>query len=59
MVGSLKDLWKNPVARYSTMGSSFRFVASLACDYFLPAYFLMNFPNYTKQFSVGYAFCVA
>ena len=43
---SIKDLFKNPVAFYSTMGASFRFINILACDYFFPAYMLMAFPTY-------------
>jgi hypothetical protein len=37
----IKELWKNPVTRYSALAASFRFVAMFACDYFLPAFFLM------------------
>jgi len=45
---SLGDLWKNKVTRYSAIAASFRFVAMFACDYFLPAFFLMNYPDHRK-----------
>ena len=43
---SLGDLIRNPVAWYSTLGASFRFVNMLACDYFYPAYMLLAYPLY-------------
>jgi nitrate/nitrite transporter NarK len=41
------------------LGASFRFVAIFACDYFLPAFFLMNYPLHRKQFSVLFGLIVA
>ena len=55
----LGDLWKNPVTRYSSIGASFRFFAMFACDYFLPAFFLMMYPLHRKQFGILYCLCVA
>lgn len=43
---SLSDLIKNPVAKYATLGASFRFVNMLSCDYFYPAFMLMAYPGY-------------
>jgi nitrate/nitrite transporter NarK len=56
---ALGDLWKNKVTRYSAIAASFRFVAMFACDYFLPAFFLMNYPLHRKQFGILYCICVA
>ena len=55
----IKDLLKNPVTRYSTIGASFRHVSMFSCDYFLPLFFLMMYPNNKAQFGVLYCLCVA
>ena len=52
---SLSDCMKNPVARWCTVATMFRFMAMFSCDYFVPAFFLGQYPNYKAQFSVLYA----
>ncbi len=37
---------KNPVTRYATLGSCFRYMSVFAQDYYLPAFFLMNYPQF-------------
>lgn len=59
LIDTIKDLFKNPVAFYSTMGAACRFVNILACDYFFPAYMLMSFPAYKVQFATLSAICIA
>ena len=56
---AIRDLLQNKVTRYSTLAASFRFVAMFAFDYFGPAFFLMNYPNHRKQFSILYCCMVA
>ena len=43
-VTALKDCAKNPVTRWTTIATMFRFVAMFACDYYIPAYFLSVYP---------------
>ena len=48
----------NKVTRYCTFAACFRFVGMFSCDYFLPGFFLMNYPTYRKEFGLMYAICV-
>lgn len=43
---------RNPVTRYATFGSMFRFFGMFACDYYLPSFFLGNYPSFNKQFGI-------
>ena len=40
----------NPVARFATIGSAFRYTFITIGNYFLPAYYLAAFPEFTNQF---------
>jgi MFS family permease len=42
--GALSDIMTNPVTRFATIGTMFRFFSMFACDYFMPAFFLKNYP---------------
>jgi hypothetical protein len=55
---SLTDLIKNPVTRYCTLGTSFRKLGIFACDYYLPAFFMLSYPGYKAQFGVLFACCI-
>ena len=52
---SLSDCIKNPVTRWCTIATMFRFVGMFACDYYVPAFFLGQYPKYKAQFSTFYA----
>ena len=58
-VTALKDCVKNPVTRWATIATMFRFVSMFACDYYIPAYFLGTYPQYRAQFSYVFAGIVA
>lgn len=47
------------MTRYASLAASFRFFIMFACDYFLPAYFLAQFPTRTKEFGLIYCAIVA
>ena len=47
---------RNPVTRFATFGTMFRFWGIFACDYYLPAYFLGTFPAYNNMFGLSMMF---
>ena len=55
----LKMLWNNKVALYATLGSSFRYFAMFAFDYFYPAFMLLAFSNHKAQYLSLQALCTA
>lgn len=45
------DIWKNPTARWVTLGGSLRFFEEFSVIYFLPSFYLRCFPEMKAQFS--------
>ena len=43
---------QNPVTRYCTFAGMFRLFAMFSCDYYIPAFFLSNYPGFSTQFSI-------
>ena len=43
---SLVEILQNPVSRYCTFAGMFRIFGMFACDYYIPAFFLSNYPSY-------------
>jgi len=56
--GALTDLATHPVGRWAAAGASLRYFGIFACDYFLPMYFLRNFPAFRAEFAVFYSLIV-
>jgi nitrate/nitrite transporter NarK len=56
---SIVNLFKNPVTKWCSLATAFRFIGIFANDYFLPAFFLMTYPLKRKEFGLLYCLCVA
>lgn len=56
--GALSDIMTNPVTRFATIGTMFRFFSMFACDYFMPAFFLKNYPMFNNEFGLAIAVIV-
>lgn len=52
---SFIDLVKNPVTRWCSLAGAGRYIAMFSCDYFLPLFFILSFPENKAQFSILYA----
>ena len=48
VMDSLFGLTKNPVTWYATLGASFRAIIMFSLDYFLPAFFLITYPEFKQ-----------
>ena len=51
---SFKNMWQNPVTRYCSLAGGFRTMITFSCDYFLPLFFILSYPQFKTQFSVLY-----
>ena len=47
-------MWQNPVTRYCSLAGGFRTMITFSCDYFLPLFFVLSYPEFKTQFSVLY-----
>lgn len=56
--GALTDLIKHPVAKWAGLGASLRYFGIFACDYYLPMFFLRNYPAYRPEFAIFYSLIV-
>ena len=56
--GALSYIVINPVTRYATLGTMFRFFGMFACDYYMPAFFLKNYPVFSQEFGLANALIV-
>lgn len=56
--GALSYIVKNPVTRFATLGTMFRFFGMFACDYFMPAFYLKNYPQFNNEFGIAIAVIV-
>ena len=43
---SFKNMWQNPVTRYCSLAGGFRTMITFSCDYFLPLFFVLSYPDY-------------
>ena len=51
-VNTIADLWKNPTARWVTLGGSFRFFEEFTFIYFLPSFYLKCYPLLKSEYSL-------
>ena len=49
---SLIYLAKNPVARYSTIGTCFRYFGMFVSVYYAPSYFIQKYPMFIKEYGL-------
>ena len=49
---SIKELWKNPTAKWVTIGGSFRFFESFTIVYFLPSFYQHMYPLLKSEFGI-------
>lgn len=49
--GGIKDVLSNPVNKYSLIGAFFRNFGGSCTTFFLPLFFLKNFPQFKVQYS--------
>jgi MFS family permease len=48
----MKTVIDKPVIKFCTLGAMFRFFEQYAIDYYLPLYFLKQFPQFSSQYSI-------
>lgn len=51
-VSTIADLWKNPTARWVTLGGSFRFFEAFTVVYFLPSFYQKCYPLLKSEYGV-------
>lgn len=51
-VSTIADLWKNPTARWVTLGGSFRFFEEFTFIYFLPSFYLKCYPLLKSEYGL-------
>ena len=56
---SLGDLISNPVAKWVTIAGSFRFFETFSIVYYLPSFFLKNYPGFKAEYGLYSAALVA
>ena len=52
---AFSDTLKNPVTRYCSLAAAFRNIGCFTCDYFMPLFFILAYPEYKIKFSIFYA----
>ena len=51
-IDAISDLWKNPTARWVTIGGSFRFFEAFTVVYFLPSFYQKCYPLLKSEYGV-------